>query len=128
MVVVSPEGGDIAGCFVAVSVAYELIQTPDPTPFDNDINILDSVFKGLSTLRPGLVTGQRQFDFSHLVIESVLSGGFDLESESNDGGKSSKKSKGFFRRKKTGKLLSIINYYEFYPFYTLQIPSKSLKK
>lgn len=74
MVVVSADKGGIGGSFVAVSVAYELLQTQDPVPFDNDINILDSVYKGLLELRPGLLEDQKQYDFSHLLLEKILFG------------------------------------------------------
>ena len=74
--IVSSHGGGRAGCYGAVSVAYELLHNPTETlqPFDEDPNILDSVFKGLLSQRSGLVANQRQFDFCHRILEECLWG------------------------------------------------------
>ena len=73
--IVSVHGGGRAGCYGAVSVAYELLNMPDtPQSFDADPNIIDSVFRVLLGQRPGLVANQRQFDFCHRILEECLWG------------------------------------------------------
>ena len=126
LVVVSPNGGTVAGSFVAISVAYELIQTPDPTPFDNNVNIVDSVFKGLLELRPGLLTLQEHYEYAHLLLDSVLYGDYSnqfqqptsteatdssivavVESENSI---SKKSGKSFFRRRKSnGEFIQLLS-------------------
>ena len=103
MVVVSAHGGGRAGCYCAVSVAYELMQVSgEPNPFDDDPNIIGSVFKGLLSQRPGLVATQRQYDFCHRVLEECLWGKAAQEEDETDGkGKGGKFLNKFKKKKKS---------------------------
>ena len=67
-------------------------------PFENDQNILDMVYRGIHSQRSGIVTSQRQFEFSHLVLEECLWGTMGEESVNGR----EKKSKSFFQRKRKG--------------------------
>lgn len=103
MVIVSAHGGGRSGCYCAVSVAYELMQVPnEPNPFDDDPNILGSVFKGLLSQRPGLVATQRQYDLCHRALEECLWGvAGRTEEETDSRGKSGKLFNMFKKKKKS---------------------------
>ena len=85
-----------------MSVVYELLQTPssNPDPFDQDPYLLDSVFRGLLSQRPGLVATQRQFDFCHRILEECLWGPAARGEEEIDGQGRGAKLLNMFKKKK----------------------------
>ncbi len=95
-----------------MSVAYELIQTPNPTPFDNNNNIIDSVYNGLLELRPGLLIIQEHYEYTYILLDNILSNDNNNSNSSQQHhsiehtdnvtvNKTRKSGKGFFRRKKS---------------------------
>jgi protein tyrosine phosphatase/Ran GTPase-activating protein (RanGAP) involved in mRNA processing and transport len=102
LVIVSAYGGSRAGCYCTVSVAFELMNVSGiPNPFDEDPNILSSVFKGLLGQRPGLVSSQRQYDFCHRILDECLWGtASQPEEETDTKGKGGGKLFNIFKKKK----------------------------